>query len=249
MQPDWWIECLKVIVLGKILTKAPLHLWHSYVVSISLGHKAFIINPFRLLIELCALKPFSGQIILPGHWVVKLHILSIQVVKLVEEDVVLIKVSIIAPLCPPFRINNIPFQLVGRTLDDHLLLVLKSTIQNHFGAFLVACIYSETFQNNIALILWPDLFAEASTVHLLSQSRWNSMCNFRIDIIRVHGDLFKLILCENIFFLDAALAFAPLLKHKGLQIQGDSAWVLIHRGVISKAVVDIVHETHARARW
>ena len=86
----------------------------------------------------------------------------------------MVKIAVVAPLSPPFGVDNVPFELVGRAfyidcLKWILLTILLLGIQNNFTLVQVIILNSKAFQYNFLLILWPNFLTEAAAI----LARWN----------------------------------------------------------------------------
>ena len=91
-------------------------------------------------------------------------------VQILWQDLILIKIAVIAPLGPPFRVNNVPFQLVGRALNLHLLqldfgvAIVDVLVEEDRAVSPARLLESQALHDNASLVFGPYLLAETRAV-------------------------------------------------------------------------------------
>lgn len=187
MQPNTGIQRFEIIVLREILPQAANGREvridarsTDSALEIALLQQPFILNPRRLLIQLRALKApirrsrevvlqlLLAYLLLLSQGIVALLLLV--EIEVLQQNVILIEVRVVAPFGPPFGVDDVALELVEGALDQECLLdfVTLPFEEGHFSLLDLIDLDPQALQYNLSLFFWADSLAVATAELLLS---------------------------------------------------------------------------------
>ena len=232
MHPNARIQSFKVVVLEQILPKTS-HGGYFTIDStpsdatfeIPLSEKTFIIDSSWLSVQLSALKTLircCWQIVLDklsSCW--SYHCIFIWIFELIQKDIIVIKVTVIAPLSPPLRVYDVPFQLIGWTFDFNILrrmrlLIIVIGVQSYFTSTQIIDVDSQALKYDSSLVPRTHFLAKRWAIHILVSFMILSVLSERVywDAIELVFPRALFIFGKNIVIFNIrAFTLAPFVQH------------------------------------